>query len=157
MRRPLRWVGVLPVVGLVLGGTFGFIASRTIGCETDGALSPNATCYRILGHYLSATTYYTAAAGLVGTGVGLVLGIFLALPVLLRRSRQQASPIHPLEVPAVWFGLQLVELFVLIPALLFWVPDPGVWPEAARISVWVVALVGITIVNYAIRRRYIPR
>jgi hypothetical protein len=67
------------------------------------------------------------------------------------------SLMHFLEHRVIRFGLQLVELLVLIPGLLFWIPDPGVWPEGIRIGVWVLALVGVTAVNYAIRRRFIPR
>lgn len=157
MGKPLRWVGVLATAGLMLGGAYGFIASRSIGCVADGILPPNATCFRILGVYLSGTTYYTAAGALVGTGIGLVIGSFIAAPVLLWRRRHPSSAVHPLEIPLVWFGLQLVELLLLVPALLFWVPDPGKWPEAFRWATWVVALIVVTFLNDGIRRRFVPR
>lgn len=156
MRRSLVWVGTLTIAGLVLGGVFGFLVSRTIGCVADGQLPPDATCYRVLGTYVSAGTYYTAAAGLVGAAIGLVLGLFLAIPSW-SGGAQRAEAVHPLEVPFIWFGLQLLELVVLVPMLLFWVPDPGRWPEAARVGVWIAALIGLTVVNYRIRRRFIPR
>ena len=76
--------------------------------------------------------------------------------LLWRRSGARDAP-SLLEYPIVWFGLQLAELLIVIPALLFWVPDPGEWPEAARIAVWVAALASVMAMNYALRRRFIPR
>ena len=158
MGKPLRWVGVLGLVGLVVGGVYGFVASRTIGCVSDGiGLPPDATCYRFLGLYVSGTTYYTVGAGLVGMVIGLVVGIFIAIPVVLWQRGEHAHSMHPLEYPLIWFGLQAVELLLIVPALLFWVPDPGVWPEALRAGVWLVVLIGVTFLNYALRRRFIPR
>ena len=84
-------------------------------------------------------------------------GIFFVVPMLHGQRDDPAPPLHPVEVPVIWFGLQLLELVIVIPTLLFWVPDPGVWPEGVRIAIWVVALAGITAANYAIRRRFIPR
>ena len=158
MEKPLRLVGVLGLFGLVVGGVYGFIASRTIGCEVAGfGLPPDATCYRSFGLYVSGTTYYTVAAGLVGVGIGLVVGIFIAIPIVLWQRGEPTRSMHPLEYPLIWFGLQAVELLVIVPALLFWVPDPGVWPEALRAGVWLVVLIGVTFLNYSLRRRFIPR
>lgn len=155
MSRPLRWVGTLSLVGLVLGGAFGFIGSLTSDCVADG-MDVIPSCYRIFGSYVSGSTYFTVIGSLVGTGIGLTLGLFLAIPAW-GQGRREATAVHPLEIPFMWFGLQLIELVVLVPALLFWIPDPGQWPEAARIAVWVVALIGVTVINYTIRRRFIPR
>ena len=158
MGKPLRWVGVLGLVGLVVGGVYGFITSLSIGCEVDGiGLPPDATCYRSFGLYVSGTTYYTVGAGLVGMVIGLVVGIFIAIPVVLWQRGGHAQSMHPLEYPLIWFGLQAVELLIIVPALLFWVPDPGVWPEALRAGVWLVVLIGVTFLNYALRRRFISR
>lgn len=140
---------------MLLGGAFGFIAALTGDSHADGA-RPIPSCYRIFGSYVSDTTYLTVAAGLVGAGIGLALGLFLAIPAW-GRGRGEGTAVHPLEVPFVWFGLQLLELVVLVPMLLFWVPNPGQWPEAARVAVWIAALIGLTVINYGIRRRFIPR
>lgn len=155
MRKPFRWLEMLSIAGLLVGGAFGFIVSSSTSCHADG-VGPISSCYRILGWNVSGTTYFTVAAAIVGAGVGLTLGLFLAVPAWGEK-RRDATAVHPLEVPFVWFGLQFLELAVLVPALLFWVPDPGVWPEAARVAVWVVALAGVTAGNYLLRRRFIPR
>ena len=84
MGKPLRWVGVFGLAGLMVGGVYGFVASRTIGCVTDGiGLPPNATCHRFFGLYVSGTTYYTLGVGVVGMVIALVVGIFIAIPVVL--------------------------------------------------------------------------
>jgi hypothetical protein len=158
MGKPLRWVGVLGLAGLMIGGVYGFVASRTIGCVSDGiGLPPNATCHRFFGLYVSGTTYYTLGVGVVGMVIALVVGIFIAIPVVLWQRGPHATHMHPLEYPLIWFGFQAVELLIIVPALLFWVPDPGVWPEALRAGVWLVVLIGVTFLNYALRRRFIPR
>jgi hypothetical protein len=151
-------VAILTTAGLLAGGVFGYLAARTIGCEVDGIdLPANATCYRVFGVYLSGATYHTAAAAVVGAAIGVVLGLFVITPILLWRTQDRATRMHPLEHPVIWFGLQFLELLVLVPALLFWVPDAGVWPEAPRIAIWVIAVVAVAAINYAIRRRFIPR
>jgi len=155
VRKPIRWVGSLSIAGLLLGGASGFLVSRSSDCVADG-VDVIPSCYRIFGSYVSDTTYLTVAAGLVGAGIGLALGLFLAIPAW-GRGRGEGTAVHPLEVPFVWFGLQLLELVVLVPLLLFWVPDQGQWPEAARVAVWIAALIGLTVINYRIRRRFIPR
>jgi hypothetical protein len=158
MRTPVRWVAMLGLAGLLIGGVYGFLVARTIDCVVDGAdLPANATCYHVLGLYLSSAAYHTAAAAAIGASIGVMLGLFIVNPILLWRRQDRSTRMHVLEHPVIWLGLQLVELIVLIPTLLFWIPDPGVWPEGIRIGVWVVALVGVTAVNYAIRRRFIPR
>jgi hypothetical protein len=153
--RPFRWLGTLSIGGLLLCGTFGYVVSLSSDCIADG-IGSIPSCYRIFGSYVSDTIYFTVVGGLAGAGIGLALGLFLAIPAW-GRGRSQGTAVHPLEVPFVWFGLQLLELVVLVPALLFWVPDPGRWPEAARGAVWIAALIGLTVVNYRIRRRFIPR
>jgi hypothetical protein len=155
VRKPLRWVGALSLAGLVLGAAFGFMTALAGDCVADG-VHVIPSCYRLFGSYVSDTTYLTVIGSLAGTGIGLTLGLFLAIPAW-GKGRREATAVHPLEVPFVWFGLQLLELFVLVPALLFWMPDPGQSPEGARIAVGVAALVGLTLINYRVRRRFIPR
>jgi hypothetical protein len=62
---------------------------------------------------------------------------------------------HLLEIPFVWFGLQLLELGVVI--VLFRLYLPRDWPWGVYVVIWLVLLIGLTIVNYRIRRRFIPR
>jgi hypothetical protein len=70
-------------------------------------------------------------------------------------SSPHGSPIHPLEVPFIWFGLQFLELVVVIPALLSWVPAS--WSAEVRWGLWIAVIVGLTLGNYLLRRRYLPR
>jgi hypothetical protein len=158
MRRTFRWVAILGAAGAVLGGLLGLLVALSSDCHVDhdGTLPVDA-CFRFLGMYLSSTTKYVSAGIFAGAGLGVAVGIVFVVPLIREGRHAPASPVHPFEVPAIWFGLQLVELFILIPVLLFWIPDPGVWPEGLRIAIWVVALVGVTVMNYAIRRRFIPR
>jgi hypothetical protein len=70
----------------------------------------------------------------------------------------EGSPVprvHPLEIPFVWFGLQFVEL-ALVGVLLRAVLPPD-WSWVGWVAIWLVLLVPLTIVNYRIRRRFIPR
>jgi drug/metabolite transporter (DMT)-like permease len=70
----------------------------------------------------------------------------------------QESPVprvHPLEIPFVWFGLQLAEYtiaWLLITAIL-----PATTPGPVAWALILVLMVGLTILNYRIRRRFIPR
>jgi drug/metabolite transporter (DMT)-like permease len=70
----------------------------------------------------------------------------------------EGSPVprvHPLEIPFVWFGLQLVELGIV--TVLFRLFLPRDWPWGLDWAIWLVLLIGLTIVNYRIRRLFIPR
>jgi hypothetical protein len=51
--------------------------------------------------------------------------------------------------------LQLLELGIVI--VLFRLYLPRDWPWGVYIAVWLMLLVALTIVNYRIRRRFIPR
>jgi hypothetical protein len=154
MEKPLRLVGVLSLIGFVAGGAFGYTQAQTISCDVFGVgLPANATCYRVFGVYLSTSVYYTLALGLAGAAIGLVLGSFIALPMMFRRDGGRGSSQHPLFV----FGLPVVELAIAVPALLFLLPDPGAWPEGFRWAVAAVTLIALTLLNYGLRRRFIPR
>lgn len=63
--------------------------------------------------------------------------------------------VHPLEIPLVWFGVLLAEWAILAP--LIWALVPRTWPLPALVAIWVLALGAIASLNYAIRRRFIPR
>jgi hypothetical protein len=72
--------------------------------------------------------------------------------------RDEGSPVprvHPLEIPFVWFGLQLVEYAIV------WLLITNFLPEgmlgAVGWALLLVLMVGLTILNYRIRRRFIPR
>ncbi|MGH2640698.1 MAG: hypothetical protein ACRDGO_03255 [Actinomycetota bacterium] len=63
--------------------------------------------------------------------------------------------VHPLEIPFVWFGLQLIEYVIvwgLISTLL-----PDTMPGPVGWALILVVIAGLTILNYRIRRRFIPR
>lgn len=70
----------------------------------------------------------------------------------------QRSPVprvHPLEIPFVWFGIQLIEFGVVLLLMTTFVPEdvPAGVGIAAFIAVWI----PVSIANYRIRRRFIPR
>lgn len=158
MEKPLRLVGVLALIGLVLGAVYGFVIALSSSCVVDGVgLPAEATCYRFLGRYFSEATAYTVGAGLGGFMIGLASGLIVMIPLLLWRRDDEERTGHLLENPLVWFGLQIVELAIVVPALLFWIPDPGDWPEVLRWAVAVVALVALTYANYVLRRRFLPK
>ena len=74
------------------------------------------------------------------------------------RSRTSDRPfrgVHPLEIPFVWFGLQFIEFAIVCLLISTFVPDD--WPVAVPITLFFVLMVGITVANYRIRRRFIPR
>jgi hypothetical protein len=120
MGKPLRWVGVSVLIGLVLGSVFGFLQAQATSCEVDGIGLPiDATCYRVFGFYLSTSVYYTLATGLIGMAVGLAIGLIVAIPLFLWRRDDREPTQHLLENPLVWLGLQVVELAIVVPALLF--------------------------------------
>jgi hypothetical protein len=62
---------------------------------------------------------------------------------------------HPLEIPVVWFGIQFVQLAIIGPLLWSFLRDD--WPNIAAIFISAAVLIGITVLNYKIRRRFIPR
>ncbi|HET9671665.1 MAG TPA: hypothetical protein VFQ40_02315 [Actinomycetota bacterium] len=65
-----------------------------------------------------------------------------------------APRVHPLEVPFVWFVVNLVELALLVVAARTLLPE-GL-PAWAAVALWVAALAGVWSLNYAIRRRFLP-
>jgi hypothetical protein len=58
---------------------------------------------------------------------------------------------HLIDFPIFWVGVQLVELFVVIPVLLFWVPET--WPIGVRVAIWAAAVIGVFVANYVVIRR----
>ena len=158
MEKPLRLVGVSALIGVSLGGIYGFGASLDMHCAADYVTDvPGATCFRLLGRFVSGSTYYTVVVGVVGMAIGVALGSFMAIPMMLWRRERPGPRMHLLENPAIWFGLQVAEFAVAVVALLFLPPDPGVWPEGLRWAVAAVTLIALMILNYGLRRRFIPR
>jgi ABC-type antimicrobial peptide transport system permease subunit len=71
---------------------------------------------------------------------------------------KEPSPVprvHPLEVPFVWFGIQFIEFAIVWGLMLTLVPEDI--PTVVGITIFVAIMAGIAVVNYRIRRRYIPR
>jgi hypothetical protein len=64
-------------------------------------------------------------------------------------------PVHPLEIPVIWFGIQFVQLAIIGPLLWSFLRDD--WPNIVAIVISAAVLIGITVLNYKIRRRFIPR
>jgi hypothetical protein len=63
--------------------------------------------------------------------------------------------VHPLEIPFVWFGIQLLEfgaVWLLISALV-----PETTPAGVGIAAFLAVWAPVSILNYRIRRRFIPR
>jgi len=51
----------------------------------------------------------------------------------------------------VWFGIQLLELLVIVPLVLRWMGGEG-WPRAWQVAAFGVAVVLVIIANYAVLR-----
>ena len=70
----------------------------------------------------------------------------------------EGSPVprvHPLEIPFVWFGLQLIEY-----GIVWWLMKtflPAAVSAWAAWAIFLVLMVGLTFSNYRIRRRFVPR
>ena len=62
--------------------------------------------------------------------------------------------VHVLEIPVVWFLLQLVEFGLLILILRIVVPED--WPLLITSGLALALLAAVVLVNYRIRRRFIP-
>ncbi len=69
--------------------------------------------------------------------------------------RHPVPRVHPLEIPFVWFGIQLIEFGVVLLLMRRFVPGDA--PTAVGVTILVVAMAGLAVVNYRIRRRFIPR
>jgi hypothetical protein len=66
-----------------------------------------------------------------------------------------SPPVHPLEIPFIWFGIQFVELAIIGPIVWAFLRDD--WPNIASVAITAAVLIGLTVINYKVRRRYIPR
>jgi len=66
------------------------------------------------------------------------------------RRRRSGRP-RWFDVPVVWFGIQLLELLVIVPLVLRWMGGEG-WPRAWQVAAFGVAVVLVIIANYAVLR-----
>jgi hypothetical protein len=69
--------------------------------------------------------------------------------------RRPVPRIHPLEIPFVWFGIQFIEFAIVWMLISTFVPED--WPVVVPITLFFGLMVGISVANYRIRRRFIPR
>jgi hypothetical protein len=70
----------------------------------------------------------------------------------------ERSPVpkaHPLEIPFVWFGIQLIEFAAVWLLISTFVPEDT--PAGVGIAAFLAIWVAVSIINYRIRRRFIPR
>jgi hypothetical protein len=73
-----------------------------------------------------------------------------------RQSEETPVPkVHPLEIPFVWFGLQLIEFGIVWLLISTFVPETT--PAGVGIAAFLAIWVAVSIINYRIRRRFIPR
>jgi hypothetical protein len=62
---------------------------------------------------------------------------------------------HPLEIPFVWFGIQFIEFAVVWLLIQRVVPDDV--PTVVGVTILLVLMGGLVVLNYWIRRTFIPR
>ena len=80
MKKALRTVLLFGLLGAVLGGILGYINATSGACDVFSE-DPEATCYEILGRYVSEITYYA----LLEPFKGLVIGVGVGLLVVMGR------------------------------------------------------------------------
>lgn len=76
----------------------------------------------------------------------------------MERLPDEGSPVprvHPLEIPFVWFGIQFVEFAIVWLLIQRFVPENV--PTVIGIAIFLALATGLTVLNYRIRRRFIPR
>lgn len=71
-----------------------------------------------------------------------------------RPADEPDASLHPLEVPFVWLSLQVLE-WAVVSLLLRWLL-PRDWPFGVYVGIWVALLIGLSVLNYRIRRRFLP-
>jgi hypothetical protein len=54
------------------------------------------------------------------------------------------------DTPVVWFGIQVLEYLVIIPALLRWMPPT--WARDLQIAVYALVAAAVVAINYLILR-----
>ena len=69
-------------------------------------------------------------------------------------SQDRIPKIHPLENPFIWFLVQVAEVVAATALLSLVLPDD--LPLAVGLTLFVALVAGLTGLNVAIRRRFIP-
>lgn len=69
--------------------------------------------------------------------------------------RRPVPRVHPLEVPFVWFGIQLIEFAIVWLLIQRVVPDDV--PTVVGVTILLVLMASLVVLNYWIRRKFIPR
>lgn len=69
--------------------------------------------------------------------------------------RSPVPRVHPLEIPFVWFGIQFIEFAIVWLLIQRVVPDDV--PTVVGITILLVLIGGLVVLNYWIRRKFIPR
>lgn len=69
--------------------------------------------------------------------------------------RSPVPRIHPLEIPFVWFGIQFIEFAIVWLLIQRVVPDDV--PTVVGVTILLVLIGGLVVLNYWIRRTFIPR
>ena len=69
--------------------------------------------------------------------------------------RSPVPRVHPLEIPFVWFGIQFIEFAIVWLLIQRVVPDDV--PTVVGVTILLVLIGGLVVLNYWIRRKFIPR
>lgn len=69
--------------------------------------------------------------------------------------RSPVPRVHPLEIPFVWFGIQFIEFAIVLLLIQRVVPDDV--PTVVGVTIVLVLIGGLVVLNYWIRRKFIPR
>lgn len=78
MKKALRTVLLFGLPGTALGGVLGYITATSGVCEVFSE-NPDATCYTILGRYVSEITYYALVEPSKGLVIGVGVGLFFVM------------------------------------------------------------------------------
>jgi hypothetical protein len=78
MKKALRTVLLFGLLGTLLGGLVGYLNAISGTCEIFSE-NPDATCYKILGRYVSEITYYALVEPFKGLVIGVGVGLFVVM------------------------------------------------------------------------------
>lgn len=149
MRRAIPPIGVVAVAGGVVGALIGLRSAGLISCDC----APNGSvegcpCYPILGMWFSEPASYAWAGALIGLTLVLMQAI-----IVVAMTPRGAGALRLREMPFAWFGIELIEIVVVVSFLTAGVPD---WSTAPSLASLIAVMVGLAVANYLIRRRFVP-
>ena len=78
MKKALRTVLLFGLLGALLGGIFGYLNAISGTCEVLSE-NPDATCYTILGRYVSEIMYYALVEPFEGLAIGVGVGLLVVM------------------------------------------------------------------------------